>query len=74
MHLPVMVWKDFLTKVGTELNPLVSEERLRISTGFLMMSGDVSYAGLLVLTIAFIVLCFFSLLESTYFTRSGEIL
>eukprot|EP00117_Sycon_ciliatum_P007244 scpid22953/ scgid4778/ Death-associated protein kinase 1 len=41
--LPVMVWKDFLTKVSMELNPLVSEERLRISTGFLMMSGDVVY-------------------------------
>ena len=39
--LPVMVWKEFFQKVSLEINPLISEERLRLCSGFLMMSGDV---------------------------------
>ena len=39
---PVMTWTDFLSHVQESVNPLVSEERLKIVAGTLNDIGEVS--------------------------------
>lgn len=49
---PVLTWKQFLYRTQEQINPLVSDERLRIVTSALNDIGDVSFFSIFLCKIA----------------------